>query len=588
MNYTLQVISLFITLLPIVSELKKPDESISLIFSPSSSVKQSIPLNDILTHQISLPINDTKTPIKYYIAKNSNVIGTGEFLPYNDTKWLNISSTKKKSDIISSLFDTMKLKLKCTNELLSSSSSKKYQTTSSVSTTKTKKKKKSIPSNVTKQKSFGFSIRSAKPSEQSVTKYIFEKRIKGRGMLNTAIKLKHNKSCEDGIWGSNSVKKDIFDETNNIMYNSAIVDKKRKDSDISKSIKASNGKKRGAAHSSNTLTEVISRTNKKSSIVNSHSMDSVDSPSIIKKLDEKFQTIEEKIIDKNFEENIDNDEMIVSSKKKFFSLSNSTNLNDSNIAKNKTASSTNIDNKKVSSFSNDEYLDSDDPDVDAIVSKYDDLKTDFEIFYTKEYIDSITDDMLQLELQLELEKIFELQMTYHNAKASLSDQYAKTKKSFLSYANKYILLNKKSMKLQKERERAQLNNSICTFVNNHKIKNDKEASTINKDECKLWRYIIDICDKKSNTERETLIRIFTQIISKQNLSCLDNVEKLLCERLMKKYYQPPIPIKKQTKTKRSGSSEKNVYTVDKSNKMMIHSTLKKNRHSNNEIKSKKY
>ena len=250
-------------------------------------------------------------------------------------------------------------------------------------------------------------------------------------------------------------------------------------------------------------------------------MDSVDSPSIIKKLDEKFQTIEEKIIDKNFEENIDNDEMIVSSKKKFFSLSNSTNLNDSNIAKNKTASSTNIDNKKVSSFSNDEYLDSDDPDVDAIVSKYDDLKTDFEIFYTKEYIDSITDDMLQLELQLELEKIFELQMTYHNAKASLSDQYAKTKKSFLSYANKYILLNKKSMKLQKERERAQLNNSICTFVNNHKIKNDKEASTINKDECKLWRYIIDICDKKSNTERETLIRIFTQIISKQNLSCLD-------------------------------------------------------------------
>ena len=92
-------------------------------------------------------------------------------------------------------------------------------------------------------------------------------------------------------------------------------------------------------------------------------------------------------------------------------------------------------------------------------------------------------------------------------------------------------------------------------------------------------------------------QIFLQSVSNKNLSSLDSVEKLLCERLIKKY------TKKNDTTKRSGSSDQNVYNVNLGGKRDIlyntiqvpgttknsnpGSILKQNRHSNNEIKSKK-
>lgn len=498
---------------------------------------------------------------------------------------------KKKPEIISSLFDAMRIKIKCQFD----QPPKKNQSSSfaSMSNTKSKKKngKKNSYNNVTKQKSFGFCVRSSKPTENSVSRYMFEKRLSNG--KNYTTNLKHNKSCENGIWGGSAAKANLFEDHPNVMYNSMIVG----ESTSRKRSVRSTTKKKVIPRSSNTLTDMISRTRKKGEFTHSRSLDTTpDGVNIIKKLDEKFKTIEETIIDKNFEENIDNDEMIVSAKKKFFNLNNSVQQKEDNTKITVFSNMKNSNKKEQENIINSEQSDDDDEND---IEKFESLKTDFEIFYTSDYIAGIEEDMLKLELQLVLEKAFDLQECFHSTKKLLLVKYKKLKDNFNKYTQAYIQINKKNLKLQKEKEKAQISNSICTFINNHKIKNDKELASINKDECKLWKMLLTSYDKKKeqDAKRQKMSQIFLQSVSNKNLSSLDSVEKLLCERLIKKY------TKKNDTTKRSGSSDQNVYNVNLGGKRDIlyntiqvpgttknsnpGSILKQNRHSNNEIKSKK-
>ena len=44
---------------------------------------------------------------------------------------------------------------------------------------------------------------------------------------------------------------------------------------------------------------------------------------------------------------------------------------------------------------------------------FENLKNDFDIFYTNEYLNNIDIEVIELEVQLLIEKIFEIQEAYH-------------------------------------------------------------------------------------------------------------------------------------------------------------------------------
>ena len=126
---------------------------------------------------------------------------------------------------------------------------------------------------------------------------------------------------------------------------------------------------------------------------------------VISKFEEKFKLIDNEIVDKNYENDIDNDEIIIGNNK------NKKNDNNMNSLLNKISpSKTNIiEYDEMSSFFN-RNKDEEEYDVN---NNFENIKADFGIMYIDEYDKMINDDMLLLELQLLFEKILDLENSYH-------------------------------------------------------------------------------------------------------------------------------------------------------------------------------
>ena len=139
----------------------------------------------------------------------------------------------------------------------------------------------------------------------------------------------------------------------------------------------------------------------------------------ISNFDEKYQLIEDKIIDKNYENDIDNDEMIIGTNKKG-------NINNSIFNKIQINSKDNDDelylyfNKNNKNKNNDNYDNNEDDYL--INNNFENNKVDFCIMYIDNYDKMINDDMLLLEIQLLYEKILDLQNSYHEEFYNISNE----------------------------------------------------------------------------------------------------------------------------------------------------------------------
>ena len=85
---------------------------------------------------------------------------------------------------------------------------------------------------------------------------------------------------------------------------------------------------------------------------------------------------------------------------------------------------------------------------DEFVKMFEIFKNDIIIYYTKEYLNSIKDDVLSLELQLIFEKIINLKLEYQKQYKLLFNNFINNKKYIKLIQKKYIDIFKKNSKLQ--------------------------------------------------------------------------------------------------------------------------------------------
>ena len=138
--------------------------------------------------------------------------------------------------------------------------------------------------------------------------------------------------------------------------------------------------------------------------------------------------------------------------------------------------------------------------------------------YTKEYILQIDDDMLQLETQIMLEKIFDLLNNCNIQKRENLKNYSNYNSAFISFSNNYLELNKKYDKLKDKIRKSRLKE--MNYKLNKKFINEFNSKIEPKlfiQEINIWKNVTNNCtinDNLYNFCKNKLIDIFLSIVSK--------------------------------------------------------------------------
>jgi len=255
---------------------------------------------------------------------------------------------------------------------------------------------------------------------------------------------------------------------------------------------------------------------------------------IISKFEENFQLIEDKIIDKNYENNIAHDEMIISTNKNkninLNALFNKIHISNTNTNRNF------MENDDISFFfkdiKNEEY---------DINNNFENNKADFCIMYIDNYDKMINDDMLLLELQLLFEKILDLQNAYHEEYKSIIYQFNKNKKFMSFIIQKCKEFQKKIFILSKIEEKTRSKNKLNLFLNTQEKEHKSYITEINNKEKNLWMNMVGNKNKKnkviidSKKEMKDLFKkiVFNKYSNVKNY--MNGVENKIVLNLMKKY-----------------------------------------------------
>ena len=536
-NLQIEILEIF----PSINELVENEDDNIILIMIIKGIQNVFNLSDIIIEQIpiTLKIKEIKTIINIEIYRNENIIAEGDFLPFNDVKWLNI---KFKSNYLNknlvNLNSTIRMKFKCIlikenllrNNIKKSKASKKknlYNKSTTISSPRV--------TEANKKNTFHEKI----SSENIPKDNKFNKR-KGKILLN-------NKSNEDNYFSQNTIysQSSQISIDDSIQYNnplcnsvSGISNLRKKSLDYNNNNKMikrlnsqeeTNRKKRKNQENKNNLitnnkTSTLSTRDSKEKLKNSNNISNFNTNNnlINKKFDDNFQSIDEAIIDKEFENEIALDEMI-----------NSNNKMKYNFSPRKINMDCSLDS--VSSFNFEKVFnkESDDENEEIINCNFENLKNDFEIFYTQEYLNNISNDVIELEIQLLFEKIFEMQNAYHLELGFLRKKFLSFYSNYKSFSDKFIYLNKKFDKLKQKNKRIELEKNKFSFVYNNLIKANCNIIKNNKYEIELWKKMI-----YPSQNKKKILEIFNKsVLDKINERklYLNNVEKFICDNFIKRF-----------------------------------------------------
>ena len=262
---------------------------------------------------------------------------------------------------------------------------------------------------------------------------------------------------------------------------------------------------------------------------------------IIKKLDDKFLYLEHNIIDKKYENDIDHDEMIITSKKKPV---NNGKKNSGNQNSNKLSNIIGF-NSNPKEINEDEYFNisenKNNIEIDEnylLNTSFENQRSDFGIMYTDNYDKTVMDDLLSLEIKLMVEKMLDMQKSYHKELNFILGQYNNNNKIFKILVKKIRFFQKKIHVLRGLEEKRNLEGNIYNFVGIYHNNNKHEINKINKNEFNIWKNNIIKINKKSNIfDKEKLRQIFEIIVfDKYNKISgkLESIENKIILGLMKK------------------------------------------------------
>ena len=533
-NLQIEILEIF----PSINELMENEDDNIILIMIVKGIQNVFNLSDLIHEQIpiTLKVKEIKTIINIEIYRNENIIADGDFLPFNDIKWLNI---RFKSNYLNKNFvnlnNIIRMKLKCIlikENLLRNNNSKKSR-------------KKNL---YNKSNSIGSPRQTETNKNKNQNKIPFDNISKDNNYNKRKGKfLLYNKSNEDNYFSQNTIYSqssqisiDDSIQFNNPLCNSVsgISNFRKKSLDNNNNNKiikrlnsqeeTSNRKKRKNQENKNSLitnnkTSTLSTRDSKEKLKSSNNITnfSTNNNIINKKFDDNFHSIDEAIIDKEFENNIALDEIINNNKMKYNFSPRKINLDSS------------LDS--VSSFNFEKVFnkESDDEEEEFINYNFENLKNDFDIFYTQEYLNNISNDVIELEIQLLFEKIFEMQNAYHLELGFLRKKFLSFYSNYKSFSDKFIYLNKKYDKLKQNNERIKLKKNKVSFVVNNLIKSNYNIINNNKNEFELWKGMI-----YQSQYKKKILEIFNKtVLDKINERKLyfNNVEKFICDNFIKRY-----------------------------------------------------
>ena len=363
--------------------------------------------------------------------------------------------------------------------------------------------------------------------------------------------LKYNKSFEGNLINNELMSSDNFDFVKEDLYtiqhgNNRQHKKFNNNSVILNNSKQNRTKVKNNKNNNKSVTRTIN------SNLNNNKKNKLEENLIIKKLDEKFKSLESNIIDKKYENDIDHDEMIISTNKKNFINQNintnkikTYNLNNSASKKLSKIIDDNNDNyneDKIDKLFTSIFLDKNNIDFDEnylLNSSFENNRNDFDIMYTDNYEKSVINDMLSLEIKLLIEKMFELQKSYHKELNIIMNQYNKNEKIFKILVERVKMLQKQIFQILKLRETKNINGNIYNFIGVYNNNNKAETNRINKNEFYIWRSIMNMKkEKKNENSKEYLKDLFRKIIFDNYYkisSKINNIENKIILNLMRKY-----------------------------------------------------
>ena len=228
------------------------------------------------------------------------------------------------------------------------------------------------------------------------------------------------------------------------------------------------------------------------------------------------------------------------------------------------------------------------------IYNYENIKNDFILFYNKEYINSINEEMLILELQLMIDKILEMQSVYKRQSLIIQKNFELYKNKLLYFQRKNLLMNKKMNKLLYEKLKNKYNQEINDlYYNNKKLNFYKNKNIFKENELSLWNNIKshlnedEVNKKKSfDTIKKKLQNIFL-IICNKNINNLNTLsKKYVLEFIEKEKKKEKEKEKEKEKIKSKLSNTFNNFYKEKKSDGIADLKNKKIRNSKNS--SRKY
>jgi hypothetical protein len=403
--------------------------------------------------------------VKLNLIRNMNtIIGTANFKLVNDIKWVNIV----KNNNIKKLNTIIKINLNCDiNELNLPKENNIFPYFS---------KKTKITSRERKQKTDEFKQLTSRTNIKEIS---VKKKQKNSETNLKIMETEGNKSSNKTLSGHSSFHK-TYSSRKKKLTRSLILESKEK--------KKKNEKRTLHNSQSNLESYFLQKFRNFSK----------------EQIEKDLSKLEDNIISQSYKNTIKQDSDIIG-KRKLTNIFSFSSLTDTNYF---------FDNNQTSHYFN--------------IEDYEIKKKAFFNYYSKEFILNIDNDLLQLETQIMLEKIFDLFNTFNIQKKVILKNYNNYKSAFISFSRNYLDLYKKYDKLKKKNRKNEFNeisnNMNKKFFNEF---NKKNQPNLLIQEVNLWKNIANDCiinENLFNIRKNKLIEIFLSI-SLKNKSKLTALAK---------------------------------------------------------------
>ena len=478
------------------------------------------------------------------IVKNGTVIAKSKFNFSNGTQWITFNYEGKKQNnnsLALSLIDCIKLKVKCNGNATKINNSKKVmQPQFSYKKTCIRNKMLGMKTPLPKQQSIKQSHNRSYEEDINFTNYFKDIGVgditttnkRNSKILTSSIILNNNRNLHTPVNKTRNLHfTSINTQKNNNNFNTCVTSRKvnQASSQEKRDKTPTNARKNNKIVTSKNNSKKLKQCNTSTNNghTKTHSMKSNDneqkpSKEIVKKLDTNF------IKSKKKEDSSSDKKMIIEGEKTVQRESHNSNTiasptleNDNNTESNSLLHSTisqeliklnlpNESNNLLDENTNGYDFDSTDT--------FGQLKNDFNLLYTEEYIKMIPDDLLRLELELLIEKMFEIVNCYHSQMSNEKIVYSKVSELYKECSQKYLLLSKKYSMLQHQREKFQISKQNLNFLNGNYIKSVQNVFSINKDEINMFNQLV-----KPKRDHTMLKEVFGVILMNNKKFIKDNI-----------------------------------------------------------------